>query len=156
VLHPSLRNLLPPELLAQLSNLPPGLQMLLLNTDMMASGDVYERLMELQETLSSRRGLSNETINQIRSDKWHVGISGNNSGDEGAATATGAVTAEGSFSASSQTTCMVCLGDFEENDDVRILPCRHVFHLGCIDEWLKRCTDCPICKDNVDRAIRNY
>ncbi|CAK0838916.1 unnamed protein product [Prorocentrum cordatum] len=24
------------------------------------------------------------------------------------------------------------------------------------EEWLRRCTDCPICKDNVDRAIRHY
>ncbi|KAF4734838.1 hypothetical protein FOZ62_009288, partial [Perkinsus olseni] len=62
---PTLRNLLSPEMAQQLQHLPPGLQMLLLNTDMMASGDVYERLMDLQETLSSRSGLDQATINRI-------------------------------------------------------------------------------------------
>jgi len=49
-LHPSLRNLLPSELLEQLSHLPPGLQMLLLNTEALAGGH-EERVMEVQEML---------------------------------------------------------------------------------------------------------
>eukprot|EP00913_Durusdinium_trenchii_P003089 g2854.t1 len=36
VLHPSLRNLLPPEMIEQLQALPPGLQMMLLNTEAVA------------------------------------------------------------------------------------------------------------------------
>ena len=33
--------------------------------------------------------------------------------------------------------CAVCLGQFEEGDEVRmLLPCTHEFHKGCIDEWL--------------------
>merc|ERR1711907_11452 len=68
-LHPSLRNLLPPELLEQLSHLPPGLQMLLMNTEALAGG-YEERLIEVQEMLSRRRGLSNETINQVDKFRW--------------------------------------------------------------------------------------
>merc|ERR1719465_322609 len=68
-LHPSLRNLLPPELLEQLSHLPPGLQMLLMNTEALAGG-YEERLMEVQEMLSRRRGLSNETISQVDMVRW--------------------------------------------------------------------------------------
>ena len=31
----------------------------------------------------------------------------------------------------------MCLGQFEEGDEVRmLLPCTHEFHKGCIDEWL--------------------
>lgn len=132
VLHPSLRNLLPPELLEQLSNLPPGLQMLLLNTEALAGG-YEERLIEVQEMLSRRRGLSNETIDRVDKFRW----------GEGAREHT-------------QTQCMVCLSSFADGEEVRRLPCSHIFHAPCIDEWLRRCTDCPICKANVDRAVRQY
>lgn len=133
VLHPSLRNLLPPELLEQLSHLPPGLQMLLLNTEALAGG-YEERLMEVQEMLSRRRGLSNETIQQVASERWEPPAEG----------------------AETQEQCMVCLSEFTAGEEVRRLPCSHVFHAPCIDEWLRRCTDCPICKANVDRAVRQY
>eukprot|EP00927_Polykrikos_kofoidii_P086430 TRINITY_DN9684_c0_g3_i1.p1 TRINITY_DN9684_c0_g3~~TRINITY_DN9684_c0_g3_i1.p1 ORF type:complete len:454 (+),score=56.09 TRINITY_DN9684_c0_g3_i1:119-1363(+) len=55
-----------------------------------------------------------------------------------------------------QKQCMVCLTDFSDGMKCRRLPCAHVFHQRCVDEWLRRCTDCPICKSNVDRAIRQY
>jgi len=134
VLHPSLRNLLPPDLLLQLSYLPPGLQMLLLNTDAIGSGDVYERLMDVQEMLQNRRGMSPETIDSMEHSKWDEHEDEDNK----------------------QTQCMVCLCDFENEEKVRKLPCSHVFHCACIDEWLRRCTDCPICKTNIDRMVRNY
>ncbi|KAL6964878.1 RING-type E3 ubiquitin transferase [Sarracenia purpurea var. burkii] len=46
--------------------------------------------------------------------------------------------------------CPVCLGEFGEDEKVRVLPkCRHAFHLRCIDAWLKSHTDCPLCRANV-------
>lgn len=32
--------------------------------------------------------------------------------------------------------CSVCTEDFVENEKVRILPCRHIYHKRCIDPWL--------------------
>merc|ERR1719261_1743012 len=75
VLHPSLRNLLPPELLENLSQLPPGLQMLLLNTEAL-SGDHEERLMEVQNMLNRRRGMSQEAIAQVDKYRWGDGTGG--------------------------------------------------------------------------------
>jgi hypothetical protein len=42
--------------------------------------------------------------------------------------------------------CPVCLSEFEAEDGVRLLPCMHVFHVGCIDGWLCRSKSCPTCK----------
>lgn len=50
--------------------------------------------------------------------------------------------------------CVICLDKFEEGDRLRVLPCQHSFHVGCIDRWLcgshshLECftSGCPICK----------
>ncbi|KAI3796379.1 hypothetical protein L1987_39049 [Smallanthus sonchifolius] len=47
-------------------------------------------------------------------------------------------------------TCVVCLDEFEENDEVRIMPeCAHVFHVSCIDMWLFSHDNCPLCRANA-------
>lgn len=35
-----------------------------------------------------------------------------------------------------QTECAICLSDFVKGDRVRVLPCKHIFHLAEVDEWL--------------------
>ncbi|CAN1151596.1 E3 ubiquitin-protein ligase RHA2B [Linum perenne] len=43
--------------------------------------------------------------------------------------------------------CVVCLCGLSEGELVRELDCRHVFHKGCLDGWLRRCNfTCPICR----------
>lgn len=46
-------------------------------------------------------------------------------------------------------TCAVCIDQFLINDIVRYLPCKHLFHKNCIDQWLLENPTCPICKLNV-------
>lgn len=49
--------------------------------------------------------------------------------------------------------CSVCLSGFEVGDPMRALePCGHVFHRACIDLWLLRRADCPLCKHSVRGA----
>lgn len=46
-----------------------------------------------------------------------------------------------------QVRCPVCLEDFEEDQEVRILPCSHSFHTDCIDPWLLNVAgSCPLCR----------
>ncbi|EXC32755.1 Putative RING-H2 finger protein ATL71 [Morus notabilis] len=48
---------------------------------------------------------------------------------------------------SSALSCSVCLADYSESDVLRLLPnCGHVFHLKCVDSWLRLHPTCPICR----------
>jgi hypothetical protein len=47
-------------------------------------------------------------------------------------------------------TCPICILDFEEGDDVRVLPCegKHQFHQACVDPWLlELSSSCPLCRE---------
>lgn len=45
--------------------------------------------------------------------------------------------------------CTVCMSDYEEGEDLKLLPCFHRFHDKCISQWLKTQLKCPICKTSV-------
>ncbi|XP_050228869.1 RING-H2 finger protein ATL7-like [Mercurialis annua] len=46
--------------------------------------------------------------------------------------------------------CVICLGDLEEGDSVRLLPsCGHIFHVPCIDDWLAAHANCPVCRSSI-------
>lgn len=49
--------------------------------------------------------------------------------------------------------CAVCIESYQLNDVVRILPCKHVFHKGCVDPWLNEHCTCPMCKLNILKAL---
>eukprot|EP00164_Ancoracysta_twista_P003300 GFYU01004408.1.p1 GENE.GFYU01004408.1~~GFYU01004408.1.p1 ORF type:complete len:653 (-),score=99.19 GFYU01004408.1:241-2199(-) len=53
------------------------------------------------------------------------------------------------------TTCCICLGDYEEGDKLRELPCTHAFHQPCIDGWLTSNSSpvCPLCKGSVPEML---
>jgi hypothetical protein len=44
-----------------------------------------------------------------------------------------------------RTQCQICLGDYEEGEEVRALPCMHVFHAPCVESWLHVRVQCPNC-----------
>ena len=59
-------------------------------------------------------------------------------------------------------TCAICLENFEEKDDGQLaeqqagdlvvaLTCNecHTFHPPCLEEWLTRSPECPLCKTDV-------
>lgn len=45
--------------------------------------------------------------------------------------------------------CLVCLEDFQAGEELKTLPCRHVYHRGCIGRWLRTDNSCPICKKPI-------
>ena len=42
--------------------------------------------------------------------------------------------------------CAVCREDMVAGCEVLKLPCRHVYHSGCIFSWLEKNTSCPMCR----------
>ena len=45
--------------------------------------------------------------------------------------------------------CTICLSEFEVDEDVRRLPCMHLFHVECVDQWLSQNKRCPICRSGL-------
>ena len=42
--------------------------------------------------------------------------------------------------------CAICLERFNSKVKVIILPCIHIFHRYCINNWMEKQKNCPICK----------
>ena len=47
--------------------------------------------------------------------------------------------------------CVICMEEFKDSDEVAELKCdeRHYFHSKCLEDWLKRKLECPLCKKIV-------
>lgn len=47
------------------------------------------------------------------------------------------------------TNCQICMENFEEGEELRTLPCFHLFHSHCVDQWLKVNSICPTCRHKI-------
>ncbi len=55
--------------------------------------------------------------------------------------------------------CPICLLEFEDGDDLRVLPCegQHRFHQACVDPWLLRVsTSCPLCRKDFNPDLEEH
>ncbi len=42
--------------------------------------------------------------------------------------------------------CTICQNNIVEDDIIRCLQCRHIFHIDCIDRWFVENKQCPQCR----------
>lgn len=87
-----------------------------LNSSDTTETENYEALLNLAERLGEAkpRGLAKLEIEQLLSYKFNADT---HQGD--------------------QTSCVVCMCDFEARQLLRVLPCSHEFHAKCVDKWLR-------------------
>ncbi|NWU71385.1 RNF43 ligase, partial [Pterocles burchelli] len=52
-------------------------------------------------------------------------------------------------SCSSAPVCAICLEEFSEGQELRIISCSHEFHRECVDPWLQQHHTCPLCMLNI-------
>lgn len=47
--------------------------------------------------------------------------------------------------------CCICLNKYREKEEIRQLPCDHIFHQRCVDQWLRIISCCPLCKQDIHK-----
>ncbi|XP_021298783.1 E3 ubiquitin-protein ligase At1g63170 [Herrania umbratica] len=105
-----------------------------------------------REDFSQTRGATVESINALPIYKFKSKKSGNvnnqdDSAGDGGILAAG--TAKERVISGEDAVCCICLAKYADNDELRELPCIHVFHVECVDKWLKINASCPLCKSEV-------
>jgi hypothetical protein len=52
--------------------------------------------------------------------------------------------------------CTICQVGFDNDDETRILPCEHTYHVDCIDNWLTNYNYmCPCCREPAGEHFAN-
>jgi hypothetical protein len=46
--------------------------------------------------------------------------------------------------------CSICLGEYEEGEELVKLPCSHIYHDECISSWCSNHIRCPLCNANLE------
>jgi len=95
----------------------------------------YEALLNLAERLGEAkpRGLGKPDIEQLPSYRYNAELRRETMHE--------------------QTSCVVCMCDFETRQLLRVLPCSHEFHAKCVDKWLKTNRTCPICRNDASEGV---
>lgn len=91
----------------------------------------YEELIALGEMVGTEsRGLSVDTIASLPSVKYKAGETQNGSSES----------------------CVICRLDFEEDETLTLLSCKHSYHSECINNWLRINKVCPVCSTEVSTS----
>ncbi|EME26703.1 E3 ubiquitin-protein ligase RNF126 [Galdieria sulphuraria] len=88
------------------------------------TADDYQMLLQLDEKVENKRGASKSVIDSIPC----VEVSESEMGES----------------------CCICLDDYVLGESLKRLPCNHIYHKACIEQWLIENACCPIDKERID------
>ncbi|XP_026759632.1 E3 ubiquitin-protein ligase RNF181 [Galleria mellonella] len=54
------------------------------------------------------------------------------------------------------SSCPICLKNFQSGDKAKKMPCLHLFHSTCILKWLERTNSCPFCRFELPTDNEGY
>ncbi|KAG6417127.1 hypothetical protein SASPL_119278 [Salvia splendens] len=106
-----------------------------------------------REDFLHNRGATQDSINSLPVYKFKVKKvkNGNDKESEGGIVAAG--TEKERAVSGEDASCCICLAKYVNNDELRELPCSHLFHKDCVDKWLKINASCPLCKAEVGETV---
>ncbi|KAL7545650.1 hypothetical protein ACHAWF_008998 [Thalassiosira exigua] len=55
--------------------------------------------------------------------------------------------------AGGEESCPICLGEYSDGDELRVLPCDHFMHKTCLDSWLANNASCPSCRYSLSDLV---
>ena len=53
-----------------------------------------------------------------------------------------------------EAACAICQSEYEEGDELALLPCSHSYHKQCVATWLRDKPTCPACQRDVRQDLR--
>ena len=86
-------------------------------------------------------------LKALEESKSGGGGSGGGSGSGGAEGSGGGGLCAHARAHNHHTSCAVCLQEFQAEELAVQLPCKHLFHEGCVRTWLKKQHTCPTCRE---------
>uniref|UniRef100_A0AAY5EAQ3 RING-type E3 ubiquitin transferase n=1 Tax=Electrophorus electricus TaxID=8005 RepID=A0AAY5EAQ3_ELEEL len=114
-----------------------------ISSRMTGFGRTYEDLLHLEERLGTvNRGASQGTIERCTYPHKYKKRKLHSKQDE-----------EEGAEEDTEEKCTICLSILEEGEDVRRLPCMHLFHQLCVDQWLLTNKKCPICRVDIEAQL---
>lgn len=51
---------------------------------------------------------------------------------------------------SEKKNCVICMEDIEQEENVKLLHCSHLFHSECLNKWLLEKSTCPMCMTSIN------
>ncbi|PPD71707.1 hypothetical protein GOBAR_DD31396 [Gossypium barbadense] len=102
-----------------------------------------------REHFSPTRGATMESISALPTYRFKSKKIGNVDDPDVSCGVLASGTAKERVISGEDAVCCICLAAYADDDELRELACIHVFHVKCVDKWLRINACCPLCKTEV-------